>query len=100
MSWVFRGYADFTEAKTNDMAKKGRTKKKKKAVDYSMSPRMSAHNSVQNFNRDRALDRFKDRFPGVGKEGRRLTMASTGQYKYTLVTESPAGRDVPLPKSK
>ena len=98
MSWVFRGYADFTEAKTNDMAKKKRTKKK--TIDYSMSPHMSANNSVQNFNRNRALDRFKDRFPGVGKEGRRLTMASTGQYKYTLVTESPAGRDVPLPKSK
>ena len=81
------------------MAKKGRTKKKK-SVDYSMSPRMAASNSVQNFNRNRALDRFKDRFPGVGPEGRKLTVTPEGQYKYTLVTESPVGRDIPLPKSK
>ena len=53
------------------MAKKGRTKKKK-SVDYSMSPRMAASNSVKNFNRNRALDRFKERFPGVGAEGRKL----------------------------
>ena len=87
------------ELRKKVMAKKRRTKKKK-SVDYSMSPRMAASNSVQNFNRNRALDRFKERFPGVGAEGRKLTVTPEGQYKYTLVTESPAGRDIPLPKSK
>tara|TARA_R110000822_G_scaffold115754_1_gene247583 strand:+ start:2946 stop:3218 length:273 start_codon:yes stop_codon:yes gene_type:complete len=90
------------------MAKKGRTKKNKKAVDYNV-PSFSGSSIMREKAKTNTLNKLKaqglnrldvDRAMSRGK----LTQnASTGRYTFStdaLSRATPVGRDVPLPKSK
>jgi hypothetical protein len=85
------------------MAKKGRTGKKKPAVDYN-KPGFSARSMDRSIAKKKVMNQLRQQ--GItGADASRamsrgkLTQDASGSYTFKTDAMSPSGRDIPLPKT-